>query len=609
MRVEIKVVLVGLIVGLTGVLLAQNQNIELTTTPVSTLDDASSLTVMEAGLLEPEFRLGILGGVVDQISDGTCPQNCMMRVPTTLMTAGNLQPWTQDSGWECVWPSNMVSRTLTCPSGWNGGAYMENQTYEIRRCGVELTLVSRSVVGNSPCTREINGLTRTTACPAGWTGSYTEQEKITEVLDQPWLVTNTRRVSNSWVVVGSAANPNQVDCTREGVRDIFEGPPDNRWKSISTWPVTGMHISYASNPTTTYPDWYYTGWDQPAVPVGFGTNITGASSISPTGANGGPQTIPYSWESNPSNRGYGPERYAVRKTVSTTTYLNKDLVTPGGTLTTGTPRVSKVTANSLELQAEKRACPTGFFGEELRHRWLYYKLLENFDRAFDPSLNWSESAWDWNNANRDDCVARRACPADWASKPGLGSNDNTCWWSQWEEPTCVGVARVDEQKIAVSYEFDRKTGVYSGRKRDPDNKTVRPNAAECGYVAPTNSTGPVCDPPKEWVEWPKQEKCFDWVELPASEGGYYWECRDMRVIQAAYPYCTEQCWVGFTMEFEKAKYQCVRSQRIEKGEGNFDEVCLEFNDTVIKPAHTKCSSFAESQNMDVNSAGPGGDSD
>ena len=200
-RVGVKVLVVGLIVGLAGTLLAQS--IERTITPVSTEDDSADLKVLHAEILDPKRRIDTLMGVVAQISDGTCPQDCMMRVPTTDMNPGNLQPWTQDSGWECVWPSEAVNRTMACPTGWNGGNYTENQRYEIRNCGGMLEMVSRTMVGTSPCTREVNGATRSTPCPTGWTGSYTEQEIITQVLPEPWNVGNILTQSTRWVMVDS----------------------------------------------------------------------------------------------------------------------------------------------------------------------------------------------------------------------------------------------------------------------------------------------------------------------------------------------------------------------------------------------------------------------
>ena len=218
MRVGVKVLVVGLIVGLAGTLLAQS--IERTMTPASTEADAADLKVLQAELLDPKRRIDTLMGVVAQISDGTCPQDCMMRVPTTDMNPGNLQPWTQDSGWECVWPSEAVSRTMACPTGWNGGNYTENQRYEIRNCGGTLEMVSRTMVGASPCTREVNGATRSTPCPTGWTGSYTEQEIITQVLPEPWNVGNILTQSSRWVVqddFGSWCECSRIYISRERV--------------------------------------------------------------------------------------------------------------------------------------------------------------------------------------------------------------------------------------------------------------------------------------------------------------------------------------------------------------------------------------------------------
>ena len=217
MRVGVKVLLVGLLVGLAGPLLAQS--IERTMTPVSTEAEAADLNVLQAELLDPKRRIDTLMGVVAQISDGTCPQDCMMRVPTTDMNPGNLQPWTLNSGWECVWPSEAVNRTMTCPAGWNGGNYTENLRFEIRRCGGELRMVNRTMVGTSPCTREVNGTTRSTPCPTGWTGNYTEQEIITQVLPQPWNMGNILRQSSRWVMVDS------TQCSRERIETIVEACP------------------------------------------------------------------------------------------------------------------------------------------------------------------------------------------------------------------------------------------------------------------------------------------------------------------------------------------------------------------------------------------------
>jgi hypothetical protein len=135
------------------------------------------------------------------------------------MNPGNLQPWTLNSGWECVWPSEAVSRTMACPMGWNGGNYMENQRYEIRDCGSALVRVSRTLVGTSPCTSDMNGATRSTPCPTGWTGNYTEQEIITQVLPEPWNVGNILTQSTRWVMVDS------TQCSRERIETTTEACP------------------------------------------------------------------------------------------------------------------------------------------------------------------------------------------------------------------------------------------------------------------------------------------------------------------------------------------------------------------------------------------------
>jgi hypothetical protein len=210
MRVGVRVLLVGLLVGLAGPLLAQS--IERTMTPVSTEAEAADLKVLQAELLDPKRRIDTLMGVVAQISDGTCPENCMMRVPTTDMNPGNLQPWTLDSGWECVWPSEAVNRTMACPAGWNGGNYTENQRYEIRSCGSALVMVSRTLVGTSPCTREVNGLTRSNC------GSNTEYEIITQVLPQPWDQANILNQSSRWVVQDDVGS--WCECSR--IRNSWE---------------------------------------------------------------------------------------------------------------------------------------------------------------------------------------------------------------------------------------------------------------------------------------------------------------------------------------------------------------------------------------------------
>jgi hypothetical protein len=109
---------------------------------------------------------------------------------------------------------------MACPAGWIGGNYTENQRYEIRGCGSALVMVSRTMVGTSPCTNEVNGLTRSTPCPTGWTGNYTEQEIITQVLPQPWNMGNILTQSTRWVVqddFGSWCECSRIRVTRQQV--------------------------------------------------------------------------------------------------------------------------------------------------------------------------------------------------------------------------------------------------------------------------------------------------------------------------------------------------------------------------------------------------------
>ena len=69
------------------------------------------------------------------------------------------------------------------------------------------------------------------------------------------------------------------------------------------------------------------------------------------------------------------------------------------------------------------------------------------------------------------------CPAGWETLPGFGSNANHCWWSQYENPRCVGV---DMQMIGVGYVFDRSSGTPT-RTEDPGNMwTSESNSPSCG---------------------------------------------------------------------------------------------------------------------------------
>jgi hypothetical protein len=546
---------VSLSLGLVGTLLAQG--IERTMTPVGALEGVPELKALQADLLEPQRRVDNLVGVVTQIS-ATCPEACQIRVPKSSMNPGNLQPWTTADGWECVWPSQAVSRTMACPAGWTGGNYQESQTYEMRHCATELTLVSRSVVGSSPCMREVRGTIRTRACPTGWTGTYSEQEIITDVLDQPWLPENPRTVSRRWEVLGSATNPNQVDCTREGVRDIFEGPPVNTFMTASPT----LHMSHF-NPLT--PGWYFPGWDLPPVAGGFGTEpgtgssisrsvamvgtgstgtggtgtgstgtgstgtggtgtgstgtggtgstgtgstgtgssgtVTGGTGSTGTGSSGtgtggtgstGSQDlgIPYSWESSPRTGGFGPERYAIRKTVSTTAYLGLDLVNVASTLTTGTPRVSSVRAWSFELGSESQPCGTGFVGDEVRNQWKYYYL--NFDmktRTFNPPWDGAWSGW-----NRSACVAAQPCPAGFVQS---GGNSEQCLEATARPKTrCCGTA-MDMAHIAGcgpgvqvqyywKYAFNRVSGAYTAFDLDTPIYLYGPGGTKSAPTAGAN---------------------------------------------------------------------------------------------------------------------------
>jgi hypothetical protein len=195
--------------------------------------------------------------------------------------------------------------------------------------------VSRTLVGTSPCTNEVNGLTRSTPCPTGWTGNYTEQEIITQMLPEPWNMGNILRQSSRWVMVDS------TQCTKPGTRDY-----------------------------------------------------TVACEAGTTGE--------------------------ITRRINTISYLAADMQSVKGTVDTGT-------------------------------------------------------AWEVGRA----CTW--PCPAGWASKPAFGSNANHCWWSQYENPRCVGV---DMQMIGVGYVFDRTTGTPT-RTEDPGNMwTSEPNSPTCGYVRP-----------------------------------------------------------------------------------------------------------------------------
>jgi hypothetical protein len=209
------------------------QSIERTMTPVSTEAEAADMNVLQAELLDPKRRIDTLMGVVAQISDGTCAENCMMRVPTPEMNPGNLQPWTLNSGWECVWPSEAVNRTMACPAGWNGGNYTENQRYEIRGCGSALVMVSRTMVGASPCTREVFGATRSNC------GS-TEHEIITQVLPQPWDQANILNQSSRWVVqddVGSWCECSRIHKSWEQVGPCKQSLGRNLRNGAKTCPM------------------------------------------------------------------------------------------------------------------------------------------------------------------------------------------------------------------------------------------------------------------------------------------------------------------------------------------------------------------------------------